>query len=121
MTDRFVEYWKRQQIINHQQYQRLAQQAWRDVDRIVRALRQGYGVRRVIVFGSLVKEEFSAGSDIDLAVAGLAPEDFFSAYAEINRLSRFQVDLKPMESLHPHFRRRVLSQGEIIYEAPDSA
>lgn len=76
MTDRFVEYWKRQQIIHHQQHQRLAQQAWRDVDRIVRALRQGYGVRRVVVFGSLVKEEFTAGSDIDLAVAGLAPAVF---------------------------------------------
>jgi hypothetical protein len=33
--------------------------------------------------------------------------------------SRFTVDLKPLEDLHPHFHRRVLAQGEIIYEAPD--
>jgi predicted nucleotidyltransferase len=49
-------------------------------------------VRQVILFGSLAKKQFTAESDIDLTVAGLASEDFFMAYAEINRLSRFRID-----------------------------
>ncbi len=121
MANPYVAYWKRQQAIRQRRHQRLARSAWRDLDRIVQALRENYGVQRVVVFGSLVKGRFTAESDIDLAVAGLAPTDFFTAYAEVNRLSQFKVDLKPLESLHPHFRQRVLTQGEIIYEAPDAA
>lgn len=117
----FVTYWKRQQAIRRRQNQRLAQAARRDLDRIVQTLRESYGVQQVILFGSLAKGQFTAESDIDLAVAGLAPADFFTAYAEVNRLSRFKVDLKPLGSLHPHFRQRVLTQGEVIYEASDSA
>lgn len=119
MTDAFRAYWKRQQALHRRQSQRLAQAARRDLDQIVRVLRERYDAQRVILFGSLVKGRFTAESDIDLAVAGLAPVDFFAAYAEVNRVSRFQVDVKPLESLHPHFYRRVLAQGEVIYEAPD--
>ncbi|GAB4526187.1 MAG: nucleotidyltransferase domain-containing protein [Anaerolineae bacterium] len=119
MADHFVEYWKRQQARRRHQDLQLAGEARRDLGRIVQILREDYGVRQVILFGSLARNQFTAGSDIDLAVAGLAPADFFTAWAEINRLSRFRIDLKPMESLYPHFRQRVLSRGEIIYEAPE--
>lgn len=117
MVNHFVDYWKCQQASRRRQHRQLARQARRDLGRIVQVLKEDYGVRQVILFGSLVRKQFTAESDIDLAVAGLAPEDFFIAWAEINRLSRFRIDLKPMESLDPHFRQRVLSQGEVIYEA----
>jgi predicted nucleotidyltransferase len=119
MTNTFVTYWKRQQAIRRRRNQRLTQVARCDLERITQALKDNYGVQRIILFGSLAKGQFTAESDIDLAVAGLAPSDFFNAYAEINRLSRFTVDLKPLEDLHPHFHRRVLAQVEILYEAPD--
>ncbi len=117
----FVAYWKQQQARRRRQNQELTRVARRDLERIAQTLRDNYGVQRIILFGSLVKGRFTAESDIDLAVAGLVPTDFFTAYAEVNRLSRFNVDLKPLESLHPHFFRRVLAQGEIIYEASDCA
>jgi predicted nucleotidyltransferase len=119
MSDTFVAYWKQQQALRRRQNQQSTKLARRDLNLIVQALRENYGVQRIILFGSLAKGQFTAESDIDLAVAGLAPADFFTAYAEVNRLSRFPVDLKPLESLYPHFYQRVLSQGEIIYEAPD--
>ena len=40
---------------------------------LVRHLVEGYGVRRVWVFGSLADDAFHAGSDIDLAAEGLPP------------------------------------------------
>ncbi|MFQ5612360.1 MAG: nucleotidyltransferase family protein [Anaerolineae bacterium] len=119
MTDPFVAYWKQQQARRREQNRRLAQEARRDLDRIAHSLRTTYGARRIILFGSLVKDRFAAGSDIDLAVAGIAPADFFSACAEANRLSRFRVDLKPYDDLHPRFQQRVLAQGEVIYEASE--
>lgn len=119
MTDNYVVYWKQQQVNHRRQNQRLAQVARRDLRQIVQTLRDNYGVQRIILFGSLAKNRFTAEADIDLAVAGLSPADFFTAYAEVNRLTRFRVDLKPLESLHPHFYQRILAQGEIIYEAPD--
>ncbi len=85
---------------------------------IVQILRDGYGVRCIILFGSLVKGRFTSQSDIDLAVEGLAPDKFFTACDEINQASHFKVDLKPLERLYSHFRRRVLTQGETLYESP---
>lgn len=119
MIDPFVTYWKQQQTLRQRQNRALTQLARNDLKQIVQVLQENYGVQRIILFGSLAKDRFTAESDIDLAVAGLAPADFFTAYAEANRLSRFPVDLKPLESLHPHFYQRVLAQGEILYEASD--
>lgn len=120
MSDPFVIYWKQQQTLRRRQNRQLAEAARRDLGPIVQMLRDKYRVQRLILFGSLAKGRFTAESDLDLAVAGLAPADFFTAYAEINRLTRFPVDLKPLEKLHPHFYQRVLAQGEILYEAPQS-
>ena len=58
-------------------------------------LRQRYGAKRVVVFGSLArKKAFSAWSDIDLAAWGIAPDEFFSAVAAVSGLSPdFKIDL----------------------------
>jgi predicted nucleotidyltransferase len=119
MPNPFVAYWKQQQSLRRLPDQRLVEAARRDLTSIVQVLRGHYGVQRIILFGSLAKDQFTVESDIDLAIADLAPADFFTAYAEVNRLSQFQVDLKPLESLHPHFYQRVLAHGETIYEASD--
>ena len=120
MPTPFVTYWKQQQILLKRQNRQAAYHARRDLERITQLLRKRYKAQRVVLFGSLAKGEFTTRSDIDLAVAGLAPADFFSALADTNQLSQFKVDLKPLEKLHPHLYRRVMSQGEILYEASDS-
>jgi predicted nucleotidyltransferase len=58
-------------------------------------LRQRYGAKKVVLFGSLTETNiFSAWSDIDLAVWGIAPERFFSAVAAVTGLSSdFKIDL----------------------------
>jgi predicted nucleotidyltransferase len=67
-----------------------------------------------LVYGLLMTDRFSAESDIDLAVASLAPADYFPALAEAGKLTDFPVDLKPLEALAPHVRDRILERGEDV-------
>ena len=110
----YVAYWRRSQQQQAAYHARLAQQARMAATRIAGHLRQHYGVKHVILFGSLVRGDFVAGSDIDLAVEGLTRADFFRVLGELNAMTRFWVDLKPLEDLEPRFRERVLSSGEEI-------
>ena len=115
-SDRLA-YWKQRMTQRAAQNKKLVNQARSDVDTIVEMLVSQFGVRRVILFGSLVRGRFRETSDIDLAVEGLRKKDYFLAVAEANDLTRRWVDLKPFEDLEPHFRDRVLQTGECVYEA----
>lgn len=110
----YVAYWRRSQQQQAAYHARLAQQARTAATYMAAHLRQHYGVKRIILFGSLVRGDFAAGSDIDLAVEGLLKADFFRALGELNAMTHFWVDLKPLEDLEPRFRERVLSTGEEI-------
>lgn len=74
-----------------------------------------YGVRRVILFGSLARDRFAEESDIDLAVEGLLPSGYFEVLAQVNRMAAHWVDLKLWEDLDLHFQARVLDTGEVLY------
>ncbi len=110
--EEYVERWRRRQAVERERNRRLAQQARHDAERIAAMLRRTFGATRVILFGSLVTGRFTADSDIDLAVDGLAPADYFPALAEAGKLTEFPVDLKPLGELFPHVRDRVLATGE---------
>jgi predicted nucleotidyltransferase len=58
-------------------------------------LKRRFGAERVVLFGSLVSRgSFTPWSDIDLAVWGIAPDDFYYAVAAVTGLSPdFKVDL----------------------------
>ena len=115
-TDYFA-YWQREKrrraAIDKQQ----ADKARKSLSVLVEILVDHFHVTRIIVFGSLVRGGFDEQSDIDLAVAGLAPQDFFHAYAVLNDYSPFAVDLKPLEDLDPSFRAKVERTGECLYES----
>jgi predicted nucleotidyltransferase len=111
-----VAYWKRRRADQLAANQRLAERARADLAHIVIVLADRYPIRRIVLFGSLAHGDFAPGSDIDLAVEGLPPGDYFTALAEVNRLTSFWVDLKPLEELVPHFKDRILATGECVYE-----
>jgi predicted nucleotidyltransferase len=114
--DQYVSIWKRRRAARLAANQRLAAKARADLSRVMHALVSRYPIRRIILFGSLARGGFAPGSDIDLAVEGLPPRDYFTALAEANRLTHFWVDLKPLEELQPRFRERALATGECVYE-----
>ena len=112
----YLAYWKKRQTETENFHRRLESEAKNELHQIVSLLAEKYNVRRIFLFGSLKTGAFTEASDIDLAVEGIKAENFFPALAEVNRVSRFAVDLKPLEDLEPYFRSRVYLEGELIYE-----
>ncbi len=113
-----IAYW--QKVVSQQQatQQRAKQQAWQEVEAIAQRLRQQFGAKRIIVFGSLLSDRFGDDSDLDIAVEPIPKAQFFEAVASVNECSQRWVDLKPLDELEPYFKQRVLDTGLEIY-GPD--
>ncbi len=74
-------------------------------------LRQEFGVRRVVLFGSVLNEPaFHETSDLDLAVWGLATEHYLKAVTRLMELPEFSIDLVEVESASPHLQPAI-AQG----------
>lgn len=80
-----------------------------------------YRICKLSLFGSALREDFTARSDVDVlvefepgAVPGLA---FFRIQEELSQLLGRAVDLNTPGSLSAYFRDDVLRQAEVIYDA----
>ena len=115
--EQYVHYWSQRFREEEERARIRVQQRLKALPQAVEIL-QKYGCRRIILFGSLVREgrHISERSDIDLAVEGLPPEKFFSALGELMLSLPFPVDLKPLEEVDPFLKRMILEHGKIIYE-----
>jgi uncharacterized protein len=117
-SSQYIERWQHRLVLQQEQNRDLAHQARQKLPQLIQLLTDQFHATQIILFGSLAKGTFRQGSDIDLAVAGIAPENYFSALAAINRLSdSFPIDLKPIEDLEPHFFQWVIQTGEYLYGA----
>jgi predicted nucleotidyltransferase len=79
-------------------------------------------IRKLALFGSVLRKDFSVGSDVDILVEfepgqvpGLA---FFSMEKELSEIVGEKVDLNTPQFLSPYFRDQVLSEAETQYVAP---
>ena len=87
----------------------------------VAAFCRRHHVRRLALFGSVLREDFSAVSDVDVLVEfepghvpGLA---FFSMEAELSAILGRKVDLNTPGFLSRYFRDQVLAEAETQYVA----
>ena len=76
-------------------------------------------IRRLSLFGSVLREDFTPGSDVDVLVEfqpgrvpGLA---FFAMERELSEILGYPVDLNTAGFLSPHFRDRALAEAETQY------
>lgn len=86
----------------------------RDVAReAARLLKERFGAGRVILFGSLARgDRFHLRSDIDLAVEGVSPQDFWRAWAAVDRLGpEFELELIEVETASPALRQQLEREG----------
>ena len=89
------------------------EQARKTAEACVRLLQERFGARRVILFGSLaVGGIWHERSDIDLAVEGVAPEEFLAAYSACRDVlpPGLEIDLIPLERAYPELRARILGE-----------
>ncbi len=81
------------------------------------------GIQRLSLFGSVLRDDFTPESDIDVLVEfkpgqtpGLA---FFGSMPDgLSEILGRRVDLNTAQCLSPYFRQKVLEEAEIIYVAP---
>jgi len=97
---------------------------WEEVDRITAAASE-LGIRRVILFGSLLEKKAGLTTDLDLIIVWDTPLSFLERTVELYRRLRPRVaaDLlvytpSEMERMaDTPLVRRALEQGKVLYEA----
>ncbi len=87
----------------------------------IEGLCRKYHVARLALFGSVAREEFREGSDLDLLVSfqpGKTPGlGFFMLQEELHDVLGLPVDLNTAEDLSRHFRAQALLEARVVYEA----
>ncbi len=79
---------------------------------IARELVKRFGAHRVVLFGSVARGGIHKRSDIDLAVWGIPPKDFYRAVAFAGGYSReWKVDVVDAEDCRESVRRSILEEG----------
>ena len=79
-------------------------------------------IRRLALFGSVLRNDFGPNSDVDVLVefepgvrTGLK---FFAIQDELSEILGRQVDLNTPGCLSKYFRAQVLTEAEVQYAAP---
>lgn len=85
------------------QMKELQQQGWQAAQKAATVLKEEFGAKRVVLFGSMLDpERMTWHSDIDLAVWGIRADDYLRAGAAAEKGHHFSVDLIDAESAPPH-------------------
>lgn len=78
-------------------------------------------IRRLCLFGSVLRDDFTSHSDVDVLVEfepgktpGLA---FFGMQDELSELFGRKVDLNTLAFLSRYFRDQVLREAKVVYDA----
>ncbi len=74
-----------------------------------------FGAKKVLLFGSCL-EDINKARDIDIAVSGIKPREFFKYYGKVSMTLYNEVDIVDLDDIREHLYKRILSKGKIIYE-----
>ena len=85
-----------------------------ELKELAERLREKYGVRRIIVFGSYVRGDLNEGSDIDLVVVGDFKERFHKRIASILNLT--DLPIEPLCYTEEEFREMIRNNNGFISE-----
>ena len=87
----------------------------------IRSYCQQQPVRRLALFGSVLRDDFSTESDIDMLVdyepdAPITLLDMAQQELELTDIIGRKVDLRTRNELSPFFRDEVLAEAVVIYD-----
>ncbi len=87
--------------------------AWEIARTAAELLRNNFGAKRVVAFGSVTQGElFHPGSDVDLVVWGLCPDVYFRSVGQLQALDpSISIDLVMFEEAPESLRRVILKGG----------
>ena len=81
------------------------------IDQLVAVLKSS-GAKTVYVFGSAAKGTMRDDSDVDLAVSGLPPKNFFKALSAASNVLERPINLIDLDEATP-FTRYLIEEGEL--------
>jgi uncharacterized protein len=89
--------------------------------REIAAVAERYHIRKLALFGSVLRDDFDSDSDIDMLVEfepghGGGFFNFITIQIELSELMGREVDLNTREDLSRYFRQKVLDGAVTIYE-----
>jgi len=88
-------------------------------DRIAEFCRQHH-IRKLSLFGSVLREDFSPDSDVDVLVefepGAVIGWKIVTIEEEMSDLMGHPVDLKTPDDLSRHFREKVVNAAQVVYE-----
>jgi uncharacterized protein len=88
-------------------------------ENVLRDFCRRHHIRKLALFGSILSDDFSADSDIDVLVEfepGYTPGlSFFTIQEELSHLLGRPVDLNTPRFLHPRFRHDVEAKALVQY------
>ncbi|MFO1429000.1 MAG: nucleotidyltransferase domain-containing protein [Candidatus Competibacteraceae bacterium] len=101
--------WQREQ----QALQQRQARAWELAHRAADLLKTRFGASRVVVFGSLVRENcFTPWSDVDIAAWSILPKDTFRAIGTLLELDpAIIINLVPAETCRPALSAAIAQEG----------
>jgi len=76
---------------------------------IIKEISKKYGVKRVLIFGSSLDKKRKS-NDIDIAVEGIAPKDFFKYYGDLLLQLSKPVDVIDLSSIFS-LNKAIFSEG----------
>ena len=116
----YIEAWQKRLRQEREALVQAAQQAREQAQVCAKALVEEHGAERVYLIGSLARgSSFHPRSDIDLVVAGIAPERYFAVLADIAERAGREIDLILLESATPALLKCVANEGVLLHERPE--
>ncbi len=82
---------------------------------------QRHLIRKLSVFGSALRDDFSSNSDVDILVefepdAHISFFDMVTMEMELTDMMGRKVDFRTPQELSRYFRQKVLDTAEVLYE-----
>jgi predicted nucleotidyltransferase len=81
----------------------------------IASISKEFGAKRVLLFGSCL-EDIESARDIDIAVSGIKPREFFKYYGKVSMAVDDEVDIVDLDDIREYLYKRILSKGQVVYE-----
>ncbi|MBU2600140.1 nucleotidyltransferase domain-containing protein [bacterium] len=79
------------------------------------SISKDFGAEKVLLFGSCL-EDVESAQDIDIAVSGIEPKEFFKYYGKVSMAVEDEVDIVDLDDVREHLYKKILSKGRVMYE-----
>ncbi len=109
---KYVKTWLQKEKKKRQEINQKREKAFKKARKISKMLKEDFKINSVILFGSLAENKFWQHSDIDLAVKGLAAENYLTVFSKASDIaSPFKVDLVIIEDAPESLLKKINNKG----------